>query len=471
MLSARDLFALGRRHMWVAVAAFGAINLVVLSILLFSSRLYESSAWVLIDGGRALQPEAARDAALLSKQDQVIKTQARIIQSESVLRRAITTFGISRLYPELEGEHPNPGRVEATAAGLAGRDLYVYPESNTDLLRVAFRHGDPSIAAAFTNELVRVYLERHAALYGNPDAASFFKDEQKRYEIDLDTATTALKRFEAETATYAVDEQRKLYLSRRDQVSAGLASTQGLIKQAEGQIQSIKYQLSVLKSRITLPPEIFGSTTNFGKEAPTKPNDALWTDPPLLHVKLYQDTAQKLVTANVELSGLKALEERQRRELDDTDAQLKALSAREAEFVRLKQNVSDASTYLNLYRKKAAEAKTDYAWRMNEGLSSVQVMQPAVETAHPVWPKPFLLIPFGCVVGLLAAVAATAVAEMWTRQGGRADNARRPYMEPEWDDGLAPSSARAMGRPQLERRHARRVQAGPLSGRYPEAAE
>ena len=198
-------------------------------------------------------------------------------------------------------------------------------------------------------------------------------------------------------------------------MTAALAETQGKLNGSNAEIASIRYQLSVLKSRITLPPEIFGQTsqTGFGKDTPpVKSNDALWTDPPLLHVKLYQETAQKMVDANIEHAGLIGLLERQQGEVATIDATLNNLAANEPEFSRLKRTVNDATANLNVYIRKLSEAKTDNAWRSNEGLSNVQIMQSAGEPTRST-PKPTLVVAFGVFLGLLVSGIGICIAELW----------------------------------------------------------
>lgn len=411
------------RWRYLLLLAVAAPLLAVVAIIATSDRLYEASSWMLVSPSRTSQPATAGDDQR-SGPDQALRTMLSIALSEDVVRQAVRRVKPEALLPDLAGQDSVPPDAEDRAYAVAKRNLSGTLEPNTFIIKVSFRHTDPRTASSFTNELVNVFISRRAELYSNPGAASFFKSQEMQYNNDLAQASAALERFQAQTGIFSVDEQKRLALSRRDAIMALLVNTRGTIKRIESQAQSIRSQLGVLKTRITLPEEIFG-VTNFkgeaGKAAP-RSNDALWSDPPLLHVKLYQQMAEKLVDTNAEMAGLHALEEQQKKDLSVIDSQLQALAARENEFNRLQRDVARATNFIESFRKRNAEARIDNAWLLNDTLSSIQVFQPATTPGEPIFPKTKLLLATGLSLGLLFAAALAFV--LASRAAGAAPPAR-----------------------------------------------
>lgn len=393
------------KYRWLVIAVALVPNLLALSIALLTPKSYEAAAWILIGGNRASQAMAAGDEQKAGP-DQILRTQISIALSEEVIRQTIRRFKLEELVPAAEVSGSSQEENENTVYRRIRNDISATIEPNTFVVKLSFRNRDPKIAAEFTNKLVAVFLSRRAEVWSNPGAAEFFNRQESQYNRDLTRAAEALEQFSTRTGTYAIDEQKRLTLTRRDNLLAVLGSTQGSIKRVESQAESMRYQIAMLKTRITLPPEIFGST-NFQQETPKggKSNDALWSDPPLLHVKLYQQMAEKLVEANAELSGLRALEAQQRRDLAAIDGQLQTLASRETEFQRLHRDVTRASSYIESFRRKSLEARMDTAWLMNEAFSAVQVIQNATVPLDPSSPKTKLILAMGLSVGLLLAGA------------------------------------------------------------------
>lgn len=393
------------RWWFLLIAVFALPVGAAAALIKYSDPLYEASSWILVNPSRTSQPVAAGEDQR-SAPDQALRTQLSIALSEEVIRQTIRRIKPETLLRTSTNPDGPADDAEDMAYAVARKGLVGTVEPNTFIIKISFRHTDAKASSLFTNELINVFISRRAELYSNPGAASFFKAQEGQYNNDLAQASALLERFQAETGIFSIDEQKRLALARRDAIFASLVATRGSIKRIESQSDSMKFQISALKTRITLPPEIYGDTKFNGDASKLgRVNDALWSDPPLLHVKLYQQMAEKLVETNAELSGLRALEEQQAKDLKATDSQLKAVAGRENEFNRLQRDVARAANFIESFRKRNAEAKIDNAWLLNDTLSSIQVFQPATTPVDPVFPKPKLLLATGLSLGLLFAVA------------------------------------------------------------------
>src|SRR3569832_2143948 len=130
-----------------------------------------------------------------------LNSQIYIINSEDVLRQAISEFGPQRLYPDrkkptswqwlgalppntsaviakgvdlLQSSNPDEVRSDIDRALLkVKKRLAVNLEKDSQILSLTFRHQDPKVAEQFLSLVVRDFLRRQADLSGNAEAPAF----------------------------------------------------------------------------------------------------------------------------------------------------------------------------------------------------------------------------------------------------------------------------------------------------------
>jgi uncharacterized protein involved in exopolysaccharide biosynthesis len=299
------------------------------------------------------------------------------------------------------------------------RSISVRVEPLTDLIRVSFRHKDPKIAAEFVGQVVNSFLSRHAELSSNLGAVSFVERQKTKYTQEFERASAEFGDFARQNGVYALDKQRDLLLNRRSNLLDSVASTHGLIAEKEAQARELAAQLTTMKLT-GVSPQISalarGARQPQGRNGPKElqaQDEATDTsvpftsnDPPLLLVRVYQDTVQVLVRTNSELAGLRSLGTRQRAELDAVGEELRKLSEKETEFFRLKQDVDVASHSADLFARKAVEQEVDAALT-DQKFSRLQVAQEATKPLRPVSPNRIAFLGGGILAGLLLMAATT----------------------------------------------------------------
>jgi polysaccharide biosynthesis transport protein len=393
-------------------AVFGVIAVLSIAFVFLVSPVYRADALLLVTEGRSHQDVRYPDLLRYK-----INSQLFIIESEDVIRGALAAVGSDKLYPGLgdgfderfEGKGKDASANEAAYIKVK-KQLNITAEKDTQILRLSFSHEDPELAAQFLNAVIDVFLKRQAELSGNAEAPAFFRDQVKRYRREYDRASLELSNFSKSHSTYSVEQQRKLALERRDEITSALATTKGTILEKESQAAKLQDTLVQLKRHVGFPSEVRGPKYNPPPAADTdRSADLPSGDPPLLLVRVYQDTAQNLVTLNASIAGLHALEENQRAALASVDSELASLSSIGADFDRLKREVDQAATYLEAHTKRAAEAQIDADWDASENLASVKVVQRANAPIKPAFPQKLLFISLGLLVGLIAGAAAAVV--------------------------------------------------------------
>jgi hypothetical protein len=129
----------------------------------------------------------------------------------------------------------------------------------------------------------------------------------------------------------------------------------------------------------------------------------LVSDAPLLLMRVYQGTIATIVKLQSDVAGPQEPQANQETALKQVEAELRLLSAREAEFKRLRLEVVQAKQQSELFTKNALaeQVSQDLAARH---LSSVQVVQRATRALKPIWPSRSLLI-ITCILLWIAPLA------------------------------------------------------------------
>jgi polysaccharide biosynthesis transport protein len=463
-----------RRFTFLTVFALIVASAITFSLLV--TPMFQSEALLMTTLDRAQRQQAQYPDTLRYQ----LNSQIYIINSEDVLRQAVSEFGPQRLFPDqthsvswyslrvlppvlsatvakiagsLRFENPDEGRSDVDRALLkVKKRLAVTLEKDSQILSLTFRHEDPKIAERFLGLVVRDFLQRQADLSGNAEAPAFFRQEAARYRDEYKKASGELSEFAKEHSTYSVSQEIELALTRRDDTLAALAKTRGLIAEKEAQAATFQNTLTQLRRRISLPGEITGprqnvpagtgtgnnttgnNTTGNNTDALTGSNKVPANESPLLLVRVFQDTAQSLVNLNSETVGLRSLEKSQADSLSDVERKLSDLSSIAAEFGRLKDQLEQVSKVLEAHVGRAAEAQMNADWDASEKLSNVKVAQSATSPTEPVFPPKPLFIALGAVIGLVGGAAACVMLEAISARRRKAYESQQDFSDERFQD-------------------------------------
>lgn len=419
----------------VASTAFAATMLALLAV----QPLYEG-ATLLIGGQSGLEQLA--DGERRPTENPV--ALARIAESEEVVSAAIAKVGLDKLtggtvgntsslftrlrrrvFPEMAEPDltVSPLEVALPRIKLA---LSVRSEINSDVVRIAFRNRDPVVAAQFANAVAQAFVNRQTVLYSRTGAADFFSRQQQRFEDEARQLSDELNRFAVRTGIYSADDQKQLLLKHLNDVESALAMARGTILQKLGERTALADQLRKLapvsRSQYVsaLVDALGGDRAAGGSRSPdTRALDERAADPPLLLVRVYQDSMVTLFKVNAELAGVQGLQRQEAEEVAKTTAALNTLTEGEQEYIRLKRALDRATYNTDVYSKRAIEEEINAESRVAR-FSSVKVLQRATVPLRPVSPN--------YIVMTAAAVAGSALlgfGAAWLRRGSRSARGAR----------------------------------------------
>ncbi|MBV9520632.1 MAG: hypothetical protein JO068_21220, partial [Hyphomicrobiales bacterium] len=396
-----------------------------------------------------------------------INSLAQIAETDDVVRKAANKVGLQRLFPDFDRMQPNGGRLisilregaaelplerllsadqisilRETAAKLGlerlppadqarrndgilisrlRHSMFVQAEGKTDLLKISFSHRDPVIAAEFVNALVDALLAKEAELINVPGAFQFFDVQRKQLEEEVQKAASRLESFSAAVSIYSINDQRSLLLRRANDLAESLSSTRGSIVELQGRKHALTEELLRLKP-VSQSEFVTGVVNSLGAKDVEKTarmseeERSLTNAPPLLLVRVYQDTMDALFKVDAEFSGAKNREVQLGRELDSVNKELAALSSREAEFNRLSRDLTLAVTAAESYAKRTTEERINTSLA-NARVLGLRIAQLASPPVFPAFPQLGIFLALSLVGGIVLASAAALLPEALARVG------------------------------------------------------
>jgi len=411
-ISVRDLPRIAWQHR-LLVTFIAAVFVFACTLICFVvPPNYEVYALVSGQIGSSPQNDSNRLAPNPTSSEQTLNSQAQILQSEEVIRRALRATDLNALFPALQHEALADNQLTEDLAYKAARSaISVRVEPNTTLLRIAFRNKSPGVAVSFTNSIVQQFVDRNLELERDSPAVDFFRSQKEQADKQYSMLSAQLSKLTSSLKIYSVDQQKKLTLDRANALKAALALTRGGIADKRSQAEQLNVELNRLRPRALQSKQLgLTSPPNAEKQAAGGASDDLASDPPLLLVRVYQESVQMLVRLRSELAGLTALEVQQTTELKTVDNELTLLSENESEFERLKSQVDLARQRGDLYGRKVSEQQLDADLNANR-FTNIRVVQAATIPADPVFPRPHILIPLALFAGLLAGIGLSLALE------------------------------------------------------------
>jgi uncharacterized protein involved in exopolysaccharide biosynthesis len=432
--SIETLLKLAGGHLWRRKSLF--LLSTVLFFCLFMNwviaqqPVYEGT--VLLAGGQATPNQSQEQGRKDS--DTSIALLTRIAESDEVVKAAASDVGISQLAPPLPPSGPSlfgrlrrylhptayepmthPGSIDAEL-GRIKSGLVIRGEQNASIIRISFRNPDPELAARFANSMSVRLIERHTLFGTRLGAANFFLQQRQRFEQEAAKAAKGLQAFSSRTSLFSVDEQRGLLLRRRDALALSLATTKGLVSQKLAERQTLAEELRKLMP-VARSPYVSSLVDSLGGDrSGPRPDsrivDDRTTDPPLLLIRVYQETMAALFKVNADVVGAQSLMRQQSDEIEAITAELGANLQNQEEFMRLKSDVDRATANLELYSRRMVEEQIS-AELGQARFSSVKVLQEATPAMRPSFPNYQFMTALAAIV---AAIGGAIVALLFRRR-------------------------------------------------------
>jgi uncharacterized protein involved in exopolysaccharide biosynthesis len=391
-------------------AYVGLVSALVLSLVFLLPPKYEVSAIISLLPNKPYDVDLEKAGARPSREQRQAEAAIALLGSENLIKEAIEAVGASNMYPA-SADDIDKAYLSAQGA-LTVREEKLLSE----VIQIKFRHRDPNLAVSFTNALLNSFTVRYARLNSNDRAVAFYVYQQQQNRTELEKAEKTLYDFSSANRIFNISEQIVHLIDERSSQVTSLSDTKGLIARKEAEESEIPTQLARMKpfSRYPQIKEMIsatraetsssgissrtngkrrnGSSANADKQSSEgavnidegavnidkeKINKAFsGSDPPLLLVRLYQETIASLVKTQIELDGLRALEAHQGSALKKIEGELDLIASKQAQFDRLQKETDYKKAVDKAYTEKIIELKVSHKLGA-DNLSNVDIIQQA----------------------------------------------------------------------------------------------
>ncbi len=411
-----------RRHWW-KIALFVASA--VAATIVISARLvpiYESTSTIDIDRqmpSAIIGQEASR--TITNDSDQFLATQARLIQSDSVLRPVAEQFHLE----EREGIETNaaPGMpAAADDAPVILKRLKVTRPPNTYLLLISYRSTDPHLAADVANSIAKSYLEHtyNIRFKSSASLSAFMERQLEELKAKMERSSSALVQFERELNVISPEEKTSILSSRLLQLNTEYTNAQAdrVKKEAashsvdEGTLEAAQVStqgdaLKTLSERLDEQEQKFTEVkSHYGPNHPEYRKAAAQVAELQRQLQVGRLNIQHRV--EVEYREAVSREGMLQKAVTTTKAEFDRLNARSFEYQSLKREAeADKSLYEELVRK-IKEATINSGFQN----SSIRIADTARPAAKAVFPNMKLNVLLAFLFSTLFSVAAAVIADL-----------------------------------------------------------
>jgi polysaccharide biosynthesis transport protein len=396
----------------------------VAGTLVLSSRLvpvYEATATVDIDRqtpSGVIGQESMR--SMVNDSDQFLATQAKLIQSDSVLRPVAEQYQLSRFDSDFRN-------ANVTKSGLGDgpvllTKLKITRPPNTYLLLISYRSPNPRLAADVANAIARSYLEHtyNIRFKSSASLSAFMEKQLEELKAKMEQSSAALAQFERELNVISPEEKTNILSARLLQLNTEYTSAQadrvrmeaayrsvssGTLEAA--QVSSQGESLKKLTERIDEEQQKFAEVkVHFGPNHPEYRKAAVR----VAEVQQELTVAKENIGHRVEVEFHEAVnrESMLAKAVTETKAEFDRLNARSFEYQSLKREAeADKGLYEELVRK-IKEATINAGFQN----SSIRIADLARPADKPVFPNLKLNAALALLFSLLLSITVAIVADI-----------------------------------------------------------
>lgn len=211
------------------------------------------SLLLILNGPGGVPEELSAASAVLGAVPRAVQSDMEIVQSEPVVRAAVTRVGPTRLFPELKGRGPFgliPRSKEAATSAAIDRfrqRLKVTTEPGSNLIKVSYASPNREMSVAALNALIDAYAERRKGIYAGA-APKLQEQEVRRYEAMLNELDRKIKDAQARYQVLNIVQDVELVANRREnlQIRLNAAVERG---------KSVDSELVTARRRLASTPE------------------------------------------------------------------------------------------------------------------------------------------------------------------------------------------------------------------------
>lgn len=405
------------RWLMLALGMLGGSLLAVLWVAL-STRTYQATSQVLVD----VRPPETVGRLSTSPQEQLapdyLSTQMDILRSPRIRTKVVTKLGLTNDPAARKAFEASKsgGSFEQFLSNRLATGLQLVPSNSSRVISINYTSRDPQNAASVANAFAEAYRDVSVELLVEParETADWYRTRADEVQRDLNAAQARLSARQRELGVTADADQTDADVARLTGLSSQLAQVQaeraatsaragnGALPDvmASPVIQGIQSELAKLEAQRQQLAQIAG------------PNnlDLIQINSQIAALKQQMNAQKALIARTAAASAAQsstsvgalseAVQEQRARVIDARNNR--------SELALLQQDVTNLrETYDQIVSRRAQLGI------LSEGSqTNVAILAPATPPAKPYWPRPFLMLAVGAILGFLIGGAAAVVTEL-----------------------------------------------------------
>ena len=389
--------------------------------------------------------------------DMIVNTHVDLFKSRDLLREALLSQGLAKVYPALAGDASldKASVLERALDRLLNRDMAIQVGRSSSVLTITLRNPDPQVARDMLATLIAAYLKRTTALLNDPDAVFIGKQVDAAHSA-LDQSRQAYLDYLRKQGVTSPDEERAQLLKQRNDVEENIgearakmvadASSQAALSQALSgthqqialsnendstmlQVTDAQSALAAAESRYLVATQTYGVSNPLLKDAKDAVDLARnayqkSVKSPAARVRtgvnpVFQEIEKQLALTEADLAARQAMINSWTRELQAVQTKLDHLDTVAGEVDNLSLQVKAQATAYHTFLLRSEQANA--AGNMNAaGISNLSVVQAPTLPFEPT-PKSSLIVGVALLLGLLGGFGLCFLLELSNQTFSHAD--------------------------------------------------
>jgi polysaccharide biosynthesis transport protein len=239
------------KHKLLICAIFIVLIVPMFLYLLFRPTYYYAAAKVLINPSREflnLSPTGGRSTVNLAPSPEMINTEIQIIKSPELAERLAAEIPFP---DDPNGKNRSEAQIRGDAGGIRGL-IQATPIRGANLIQISVTTPHrPEWAASVVNRAAELYLEQQIKVRKTQGIGEFYDEQEKKLRAELLKAEEVLKTFQEKEKIIDAPEEVKADLVALAASERGLKDTDSSIRETEQRIAVLDDQLKQQKATIS----------------------------------------------------------------------------------------------------------------------------------------------------------------------------------------------------------------------------
>ncbi len=420
------------KHRWTVLALCAVVVAFVTIKTLTTTYIYRATCQILIERDTP-NIVSFQDVFMLDSSTDYYQTQYRLLQSPSLVLRAIKNLNLANnplFYPLPEqasgdqgsaafANNLNPQQRQSALISTFLGGLKVTPINGTLLVDIGFESPHPKLAAEAANGLAEAYIEQNLELKTgiSQDAIEFLTKKIDELRLKVEESESALERYKEEKEIITVDEREMITPQKLAELNSQLLKAQlrrveleTLYNQIEKlsekpemvestpQILDSRFIQSLKSEKIALEKEYSNTHRKYGPKHPAIIR--LSSEIATIKHKIDLEVSKIVNSIKVEYELSKARENVLQRQFEEMKQQALELSKKGIEYAALKRLAdSNREVYGTLLKRLKETDVTEDIETLN-----IRIVNRAEVPRSPVRPAKKKNIMVSVIVGLTLEV-------------------------------------------------------------------